>query len=151
MWLSRTAKPQAASFVMAAVQVAQLAPAFMGDQSTYGPTYCGGLAPPPQRWLQFVGVVPPCQLAPIQQDNVQSWAQPWPMTLPAPCFPTTFMPTHAFSAWTPPPPSMPAPAFNPVPLTSSPATFPSYLPGFVASAATTARMHLPELACRHRF
>ena len=40
------------SFVMAAVQVVQLPPAFWGEQAVYGPHYRGGLAPPPDWWAQ---------------------------------------------------------------------------------------------------
>ncbi|CAE7822809.1 unnamed protein product [Symbiodinium sp. CCMP2456] len=61
---------------MAGVQTVRLAPAFMGEQATYGPSYHGGLAPPPEWWLQFVHVFAPCQLAQLQQTYHNTWAQP---------------------------------------------------------------------------
>ncbi|CAE7367184.1 unnamed protein product [Symbiodinium sp. CCMP2592] len=85
---------------MAGVQTVRLAPAFMDEQATYGPTYHGGLAPPPEWWLQFVHVFAPCQLAQLQQAYNNTWAQPghWPtqqLTYPfnhPPCYftPTAF-------------------------------------------------------------
>ena len=73
-------RAQATSSVMASVQTVRLAPAFMGKQATYGPGYQGGLAPPPEWWLQFVHVFAPCQLAQLQQNYHNTWAQPcqWP-------------------------------------------------------------------------
>ena len=71
---------QATSSVMAGVQTVRLDPAFMGEQATYGPSYQGGLAPPPEWWLQFVHLFAPCQLAQLQQNYNNTWAQPcrWP-------------------------------------------------------------------------
>ena len=95
-------RAQATSFVMAGVQTVRLAPAFMGEQATYGPGYRGGLAPPPEWWLQFVHVFAPCQLAQLQQTYHNTWPQPfhWPThqsahpVNPTPCYfpPTAF--TH---------------------------------------------------------
>ena len=95
---------------MAGVQTVRLAPAFMGEQATYGPSYHGGLAPPPEWWLQFVHVFTPCQLAQLQQSYNNTWAQPchWPAhqstypVNPTPCY---FTPT----AFTHQPPFCPAP------------------------------------------
>ena len=90
---------QATSSVVAGVQTVRLAPAFMGEQATYGPSYQGGLAPPPEWWLQFVHVFAPCQLAQLQQNYNTTWAQPchWPT------HPSTYPvnPTPCYSHFTP--------------------------------------------------
>ena len=90
---------QATSSVVAGVQTVRLAPAFMGEQATYGPSYHGGLAPPPEWWLQFVHVFAPCQLAQLQQNYNTTWAQPchWPT------HPSTYPvnPTPCYSHFTP--------------------------------------------------
>ena len=96
---------------MAGVQTVRLAPAFMGEQATYGPSYRGGLAPPPEWWLQFVHVFAPCQLAQLQQAYNNTWAQPchWPMHQQStyPVNPTPYY--SAPTAFAHPPPFCPAP------------------------------------------
>ena len=61
------------SFVMAAVQVVQLPPAFWGEQAVYGPHYRGGLAPPPDWWAQAAQA---CALSQYQVAALQQLSQP---------------------------------------------------------------------------
>ena len=65
--------PTTSSFVMAAVQVVQLPPAFWGEQAVYGPHYRGGLAPPPDWWAQAAQA---CALSQYQVAALQQLFQP---------------------------------------------------------------------------
>ena len=129
------------SFVMAAVQVVQLPPAFWGEQAVYGPQYRGGLAPPPDWWAQAAQA---CALSQYQVAALQQLFQPcrWqtvngfsyqPVQAQAPMMQ---MATPHYTSPAPPTPgpsptqqALPQPqAFHPAPAASTPTSAPTSSP-----------------------
>ena len=109
------------------------------------------MAPPPQRWLQFVGVFPalPAGADPARPRSElgaalanDSSRHVLPDDIHAHLRLQRMDPSPAFHAGT---------GFQSSATHKLPGNFPQLPTRLVASAATTTRMHLPELACRHRF
>lgn len=145
------------SFVMAAVQVVQLPPAFWGEQAVYGPHYRGGLAPPPDWWAQAAqacaltqGQVAAMQrmFMPLQWQTVNGFSyQPVQapamhlatphFTSPAPPMPGPYPTQAPLQPLHPPPPTStpgpsptqaPAQAIHPAPMASIPTAAPTGSP-----------------------